>query len=277
MFNIIKSDLYRILRGKAIYIAFLVMVVMSGLSMYELSPGYLGASSAGLEQINEDALEDVYRLGGELSLSEIRKIYEKHPYEFDKEFLAANANLYYIFIVMVAIIIAADFSKRTIKNTVSSAVSRKKYYYSKLICCILICSIFVLINNYGTYFVNKLVNGENFSSSLGTITRVTLYQLPIMYGIISLLVCVSVVVKKGSAFNAISIPLLMAFQLLITLFLRVLKMKATILNYEYQTALGKLARNPENDYIVKCVLLGIFYIVIFNIIGYYSFKRAEIK
>lgn len=279
MFNIIKSDLYRLFKGKAIYITVLIMAVMLGLDIYELQPGYVGVTGGGLEQMYEEDPEEMtdMRDMDVQSLAEARKMYKQYPYELDKAILGTNANLYYLFIILIAVIISADFSKRTVKNTIASAVSRRKYYFSKLICCILTCTMLVLLNNYGMYIVNRLVNGEDFSSSLAAITKVTFYQLPIMYGIISLLVCISVVVKKGSAFNAISIPLLIVAQLLLSLFVKIFKIKGGIFNYEYQTVLGKLAGSPENNYIIKCVMLGIIYIVIFNIIGYYSFKKAEIK
>lgn len=279
MFNIIKSDLYRLLKGKAIYITVLIMAVMLGLSIYELQPGYVGVTGGGLEQMYEEDPEEMtdMRDMDVQSLAEARKMYKQYPYELDKAILGTNANLYYLFIILIAVIISADFSKRTVKNTIASAVSRRKYYFSKLICCILTCTMLVLLNNYGMYIVNRLVNGEDFSSSMAAITKVTFYQLPIMYGIISLLVCISVVVKKGSAFNAISIPLLIVAQLLLSLFVKIFKIKGGIFNYEYQTVLGKLAGSPENNYIIKCVMLGIIYIVIFNVIGYYSFKKAEIK
>ena len=279
MFNIIKSDLYRLLKGKAIYITVLIMAVMLGLSIYELQPGYVGVTGGGLEQMYEEDPEEMtdMRDMDVQSLAEARKMYKQYPYELDKAILGTNANLYYLFIILIAVIISADFSKRTVKNTIASAVSRRKYYFSKLICCILTCTMLVLLNNYGMYFGNRLVNGEDFSSSMAAITKVTFYQLPIMYGIISLLVCISVVVKKGSAFNAISIPLLIVAQLVLSLFVKIFKIKGGIFNYEYQTVLGKLAGSPENNYIIKCVMLGIIYIVIFNVIGYYSFKKAEIK
>ncbi len=279
MFNIIKSDLYRLFKGKAIYITVFIMAVMIGLSIYELQPGYIGVTSGGLEQMYEEDPEEItdMRDMNAQSLAEARKMFKQYPYELDKAILGTNANLYYLFVIIIAVIISVDFSKRTVKNTISSAVSRRKYYFSKLICCLLTCTILVLLNNYGMYIVNRLVNGEGFSSGLETITRVTLYQLPIMYGIISLLVCISVVVKKGSAFNAISIPLLIVAQILLSLFVKIFKIKSGIFNYEYQTVLGKLAGSPENNYIIKCVMLGIIYIVIFNVIGYYSFKKAEIK
>ncbi|MCM1297473.1 MAG: ABC transporter permease [Muribaculaceae bacterium] len=280
MINMIKSDLYRIFKGKAIYIAMLALAVIIGASLYELTPGYVGVNGALAQDEtyfeSENPEGNVEILQTE-SISDTREKLKAYPYALDKGIAASNANLYYIFIVVVAIIISTDLSKSTVKNTLSSAISRSKYYGSKLICCLLVCTAVIVLNNYGVYFINILVNGKAFSSSLGEMTRVTLYQLPLMYGIISLLVCISAVVRKNSAFNGISIPLLFVCQLLFIAIIKLLRVKSTLRQYEYQTALSMLARNPANEYVLKCTLLGMIYIVIFNLIGYYSFKRADIK
>ena len=83
-----------------------------------------------------------------------------------------------------------------ILNTTMAAIPKKahfiiKYYISKLITILTISTGLILFNNYGTYIVNLIMNGKAFSSGLGEITKITLYQLPLLYGIISLLVCIS--------------------------------------------------------------------------------------
>ena len=50
-----------------------------------------------------------------------------------------------------------------------------------------------------------------------------------------------------------------------------------ILNYEFQYIIGNLISNPSNIYILKTLALAIFYIIIFNLIGYKVFKKTEIK
>lgn len=286
MLNIIKSDLYRILRGKAIYICILVIIAMSALSTIELSPGYIGMSSSNFEGetiydtvLSEDKLseEDKEELEKINSLKEIRKFMKRFPYQLDKKILAANINLYYIFIVITVIVLATDFSNSTVKNTISSSISRKKYYMSKLITILILCTFLVLFNNYETYFSNILINGKAFSSGLGEITKITLYQLPIMYGIISLLVCIGALTRKTAIFNTIAIPLIIVVQLLIMSTVTLFKINPDIYMWEYQNILAKLAGNSANDYIIKCAVLGIAYIVIFNIIGYKAIKKAEIK
>jgi len=279
MINLIKSDLYRIFKGKAVYIATLITIIFTILNTYQLNPGWVGVNNSILDQNTEQHIskkdqEKIYKAN---SIIEERKIMKKYPYEVDKAILGANANLYYLFIVIIVIVITTDFSNNTIKNTISSTIARNKYYFSKLITAILLCTITIIINNYGTYFINILINGPKFSSNLIEITKITIYQLPLMYGIISLLLSISTITKKTSTFNTITIPLIMTFQLLILGFISLFKVNHNILLYEYQVALYNLTFSKDSTYIFKIALLGIIYIIIFNTIGYNFFKKTEIK
>jgi len=279
MINLIKSDLYRIFKGKAVYITTLITILFIILNTFQLNPGWIGVNNSILDQNTEQHIskkdqEKIYKAN---SIIEERKIMKKYPYEVDKAILGANANLYYLFIVIIVIVITTDFSNNTIKNTISSTIARNKYYFSKLITAILLCTITIIINNYGTYFINILINGPKFSSNLIEITKITIYQLPLMYGIISLLLSISTITKKTSTFNTITIPLIMTFQLLILGFISLFKVNHNILLYEYQVALYNLTFSKDSTYIFKIALLGIIYIIIFNTIGYNFFKKTEIK
>ena len=279
MFNMIKSDIYRVFKGKAIYICIIFIFIFMILSTFELAPGWIGVNNSILDSdygsnISDNDERAIYEAN---SIFKEREIMKKYPYKLDKAIIGANVNLYYIFIVIIVIVLATDFSNSTVKNTISSSVSRKKYYFSKLLICILICTLFIVLNNYGTYFINLLMNGRMFSSSLGVITKVTLYQLPLMYGIISLLVCISAATRKTSIFNAIAIPFLMISQLILMGIISLFKLSSNIISYEYQVALFNLASSNNSLYIMKCILTGIVYIIIFSFIGYYLFKKAELK
>ncbi len=281
MLNIIKSDLYRIIRGKAIYISLLVIIAMFTLSCFELAPGYVGMSNNNLEEkgirdhlLSDEELEEYYKMN---SMKEEREFMKKFPYKLDKAIIGANTNLYYIFIVIVVIVLTTDFSNSTAKNTISSSISRKKYYISKLITILTISTGLILFNNYGTYIVNLIMNGKAFSSGLGEITKITLYQLPLLYGIISLLVCISALTRKTAIFNTVAIPFIIVFELLLMSIVTLFKINKDIFQWEFQVALSKLVTNPTNSYIIKCAFLGIAAIVVFNIIGYKAIKKAEIK
>lgn len=275
MLNIIKSDLFRILRGKAIYIAIILMIVMTLTSVIGMSPGYVGIS-VGTEDVDNEFNEELRNAN---TLSEVRNVMKKHcEFELDKEILGSNTNLYYFFIVIVVIVICTDFSNKSIKNTLSSAISRKKYYFSKLILVFVIGTALILINNYGMYILNIIINGKKFSSNLWEFTKVVLVQLPLLYGIISLLVSFAFIFRKTSTFNTVAIPFVMVVQLIGMGIINLFKINGEFFyNYELQYALANLVTNPANDYIIKCTMLGIMYIIVFNLIGYFTFKKVEIK
>lgn len=279
MLNMIKADLYRILKGKAIYIALFIIIVLSLISAIGLTPGHIGMASMSNSTINIEDAEFMEQLSKARNLKDIRDLIKSSGgYPLDQAVLGTNMNLYYIFIVVVVIVLCTDFSNKSIKNTLSSAISRNKYYWSKAILIFLICTFLVLFNNYFFYFANLLVNGKNFASSISAIFKTTIIQFPLIYGIISLLICFAFLFKKTASFNTISIPFIMIVQLITLGITNLLRIKIDwFYQYEIQNALGNLANNPTNQYILNCVVLGIFYIGLFHIIGYFVFRKAEIK
>lgn len=280
MLNMIRADFYRILRGKAIYISIIIIILMFLTSIIAISPGRIGLTTNRASMDSQNLSNEILvKLNDADSLFETRKIMKEYGnFELDKQILGANANLYYFFIVVVAIVFVTDLSNSTAKNTLSSEVSRKKYYAAKLLACLILSTILVFINNFGMYVLNIIINGVNFSSNFIEILKITLMQLPLMYGIISLLVCIGMVFRKMATFNGITIPLLIACQLIILGITSLLHIDALdIMQYEFQYAMSNLSMTISNIDIIKYVLLGVIYIIVFNIIGYYSFKKAEIK
>lgn len=279
MLNLIKADLYRIFKGKSIYVVVFCILVLAFVSCFSMSPGHIGIASSSIEQTdydNEELLEKLYETDSIIETRQIMKEYGSFP--LDKVQLGANANLYYFFIVIVVIVFVTDLSNSTAKNTLSSAISRKKYYFSKLITCIGLGTFLVFINNYGSYLMNLVMNGPAFSAGFWEITKLTILQLPILYGIISLLVCIGFCFRKTGTFNSITIPFIIVIQLVIMGVSTLLHLDANhLLSYEFQYIIGNLVSNPSNAYILKTLVLAAVYIVVFNLIGYRVFKKTEIK
>lgn len=277
MINIIKSDLYRIFKGKAIYIVLAIIIILTLVNVVGMSTGSIGLNvGANLDATDIEMLDELNKVN---SLEEYREVMKSHGnFTLDKDIISQNINLYYFFIVITVIVLATDFSNKSIKNTISSAISRKEYYFSKLLLTLGLCTVLILFNNYLSYFLNLIINGEKFSTPLPEFTKLTIIQLPLLYGIISLLVCFAFVLKKTALFNSISISFVMGVQLIGMGIINLFKIKADwFYDYEIQLALAKLVNNPTNKHMVSCIILGIVYVIIFNIIGYYSFKKAEIK
>ncbi len=282
MINIIKADFYRVFKSIAIYIGIVVMLFIIGTSIYAVQPGNIGTINVNSVSTNEtysSAMTDmtVTELTS-LSLTDFRKIMLKaEGYELDRDILAQNINLYYVFIFVAALTIAVEFSGGKVKNTLSSAISRNKYFASKTLFVTLLCLLFFFANTYITYFANIIFNNKNLASSLGTVTKITLMQLPAILALISVLNGLAFITKKTSYFNTISIMLIMIFQLLLNFAIKLFNIDEKFANYELQIMLSKLANNPSHSYIVHSYIICAIIIIVCNLLGYLSFKKSEIK
>lgn len=283
MLNIIKSDLYRTFKGKAIYIVIILMLLMATFSIFGMSPGYIGTATVKEDdeqnqEISQKDIEIMNQLQETNSLTETRKIIKGHfTFELDKQIIGANSNLYYLFIAIVFVVICVDLAGSTAKNTLSSAISRKKYYLSKLITILLLGTALTLINDYYIYFMNIAINGKPFSSDFIDFAKCVLMQYPIILGMLGILVGLAFVTRKRSTFNTISIALLIITQLILMGIITLFRIDPAILKWELQNILESLVQNPANEYIIKTTILGSAYFIGANLIGYYAFKKSEIK
>jgi ABC-type transport system involved in multi-copper enzyme maturation permease subunit len=283
MINMIKADCYRMLHSAPIYIAFGVMLMMMGIGVYMMEPGAIGLvlTETSAEEVAVATDETASNAQGVLdssSIGEYRKAMKKSStYKLDKDILAQNMNLYYIFIFVAALAVAVDFSGGSIKNTLSSAISRKKYFVSKSVFITLFCLVMFFANTYITYFANRLFNGANMSSGLASVTKISLLQLPAVLALSSLLTGIAFLTKKTSIFNTITIPFIMLFQILLNVARSLFQIKEKYLQYELQIMIGKLADDPANSYLIHSYLFCGIIIVVFLTAGWASFRKTEIK
>lgn len=276
MTNMIRADFYRILRSRGIYLAITLMLLMIGMSIYGVAAGSVGLHiSSGMEDGLENGSSEQTQ---PLSMSEYRKLQlnaEGHP--LDRDVLANNLNLYYVFIFVVVIALTADFSNGTVKNTLSSAIGRNRYFLSKLAIVNLCCTALFILNTYVTHFANILFNSRKFASDIGTITKVSLLQLPAILTLVSVLTGIGFMVKRTAVFNTVTIPFIMVAQLILSFFARFFQLNESFLQYELQTMINKLARDPSGSYLLHSYLVCAAVIVACNSLGYLFFKKTEIS
>lgn len=284
MINMIRADLYRIFRGKGIYIAMLIMLAMIGASIYNVGPGTVGmvevdGVSTSQYSAENGVLGDMsYEQVQNMSTKEFRKAMLKvKGYELDRDILAVNMNMYYIFIFVIALVITTDFSGGCIKNTLSSAISRKRYFSSKAVLIFGLSTAFFFLNTYIVYFSNIIFNNKNLSSSLWTVTKVTLLQLPPAFALMSVLLGIAFLTRKTAVYNMITIPFVIVFQLLMAFAIGTLGLDKKYINYELQIMFSKLAWDPSNHYILNSYLVCAVIIIVCSLLGWLSFWKTEIK
>lgn len=283
MINMIKADLYRITKNIAFYIAVGLVLLMIGVSIYLVQPGTVGQTSVGdvstaqysqETQLDDMSVQDIY----DLSAKDIRKVMlNMEGYELDKDVLASNMNLYYIFIFIVVLAIAVDFSAGSVKNTLSSAISRNRYFLSKTLFVFGICILIFFMNTYVCYFANLIFNDGKVSSDLWTVTKISFLQIPPMLALMSILIGLAFTFRKTSVFNVIAIPLVMVFQIIMSLVITLFNLDSKITDFELQIMIGRLADEPSGNYIAKSYIYCAVIIIAFLSLGYTSFRKSEIR
>lgn len=283
MLNMIKADFYRMVRSRAIYIAVILMLFMLAMDIYTVESGsiYLSLSVNTGEQaeMSSEPTQTDGRQPSTLNIADYRKMRLKEltGYSLDKEILACNMNLYYFFIFVAAVAVAADLSGSCAKNTLASVISRKKYFLSKLLFVMLGCVMLCFLNTCCMYFGNLLFNGRNLASDFGSILRITLLQLPPLLALAGILTGFAFLFKRMSIFLAVVIPFAMIAQTALNFLRLLLQLPADAMNYELQTMIARLAMDPSPAYILQSYAVCVGVILLFGALGWFSFRKAEIR
>lgn len=290
MINMIKADIYRMVRSVGFYVSLGIMLLLIGVSIYLVEPGYIGMVGSDDDNVNsfeerlseaeanlKDDLQEAV-VEDDITMRDYRKIMlETGDFELDRGILSSNMNLYYIFIFIAGIVIALEFSGGCIKNTLSSAISRKKYFASKAVFTFGLCTLMFFMNTYIIYFANIIFNGRNLSSSLWTVTKITLMQLPPALALMSVVFGIAFMFKRTAAYNMVAIPFMMVFQLVFQTVVSIFDIPKKYAYYELQIMINRLSNYPSHSYIMKSYGICAVIIVLFVTLGYLGFRKSEIK
>jgi len=124
MMNLMRADIYRIIRGKSLYITFAAIFALNLLSisaMLDVQVLRVGPMPA-LEQ-------QAMRFNG----ANIAEVLYNRTY-----------NLIFFLLPLLIAVAAPIFSNGTVKNDIAWGVSRTKLYFSKLLCGAALCALMLL-------------------------------------------------------------------------------------------------------------------------------------
>lgn len=273
MMNMARADLYRIFRGINIYLAIGIVILLASVSVGLREVGHIG--NASIDYQGETVVEI-----GETELLPHTVRTEEQKKNFVVEVLSANVNLYYPIIVIVFVVLIADFSNHTIKNTLSAAVSKNKYYLNKLALILLLSTALIFFNSIFLYLLNFIVNGRAYTGSFTHVLTATIKQLPMLLGAASLMTLLGFLTKRPAAFNAIVIPFQFLFQVFVNMLCVATKwgpLVKFLYRYELQAALSLLSASKDRGYIMTCACIGLTEIAVSAAVGCRFFKHSEIK
>ncbi len=183
-----------------------------------------------------------------------------------------------IFLTVFTSVFLDDYRYGTLKNIMSSDISRNKYYIGKLIVQTimgLITSSVCLI----ALFIGMLVlsTGDNFGVYLKSFLLRCLSVIPLYIALLSFIDLLVVTLRKGTAYLAyylIPVALSIVVGILSSFYDIFEKLKYLSIGY---ALLPLVDISATNEQMIYAVVLGIFWTIAFTGLGLTIFKNREIK
>lgn len=257
MINMIKAELYRLTKSKGIYIFWILTAAVYGIAIAIREEGgiFLGA-----------ALDDPQLL------TAVRKL--------DILQMSSNFTFYYLLLMPVFVVIASEFSEHTIKNAITSSISKGQYFIYKFVFALIFSLICFTAANYLFYIVNRLVNGDDFSSPIGEFSKAFFMQLPMFAAIISAFIFIAFFLKKGAAFNAVTMIFPFAYTMVGSVMIGIegsKKAGEALMKHDLSVMIKGLtlgvSNSTRNEYYIICAVVT----VVSFTLGYLSFTKSEIN
>ena len=281
MMNIIRADIYRIIRGKGIYItlaALLAMIVLQIVGGTNMNAGFqvntLDAFDIDLEHISFEELSTQT-----FDISELLH----HPTGREAPFqvMQSTSNILFILLPLLVFIGVADFYSGSARNTLAGGVSRGKYFSSKLILSCIFCVLLLAIYVIFSIIVATVCNGFGGAFDGEYVIDVVKIFLP------QLLLCLAgacvgnffVFLFRSHAVTGIFIAFLLVPSLLILVLSFISSWFERLFDYELTASIGALTQinTMSTGEITKTLLVGVGYIILAIAGGFAIFKKAEIK
>jgi ABC-type transport system involved in multi-copper enzyme maturation permease subunit len=265
MMNIIRADLYRLVRGKALYVTLAFLIVIIIILVFagtNISPG-LSPKSLGLDI-------------GDLSVaSGASSAYSQ----------LVNSNLVIYFMLPLAVAVAASmFSSNAAKNEITTGMSRIKIYFAKSVLSVLLSwATYILFIGGGILAATIVYGAGDWSSEyVAYVLKAFGSQLLVItaYSFIAVFLCF--VFKNSGAVTGIYIAFCNVPQFVIVMLgiaLNNQELQQGLLKYDLVTVLQMfpMINLLSAGEIIRSYAIAIVYIIAATAGGVALFRKAEIK
>ena len=259
MLNMMRADMYRILRGKGIYITFAIMLAFSILTVYVLR----SAMQVGfVEHIHEtlDVMTGAYAASMILNSMDV---------------------LMFFFLPLIVILAVSPFSSSAVKNELTIGLSRVKFYFSKFILSSILSVIFMALYLGISVILATTVDGFGYWGN-GLITDVVQsFGMQILFALAlnSVGMFFSFITRNTGAAVGIYLAIILAPQLIIGLLGMAFPEVMELMYYDLASQFGIFAQvsRLSATEIARGIAVGLGYLLIPIIGGVVLFRKAEIK
>jgi len=269
MLNIMKADLYRIIRGKGIYITFAILLALN----------IIGVASASLPGMTF-ATVDEYGVP-------IADVAPLHEMEWNGQNMAlmlttSMENMAFFLLPFIVFVSAAMFTHGTVKNDIAWGISRSRLFISKLILCTVLCAALLLFYMVCGMLLATFINGFGGATPPGYWSN--LFQtLGLQFILLFAFICIGnflvFVSQRTAVVNGAYIAFCLVPPLLISLLLALNQNLVRLFDFDMLSnimLLGDL-HNAATQNIITAIGTGVFWIVVSLVGGLVLFRKAEIK
>lgn len=265
MLNIIKADLYRIFRGKTLYITFIAFLFLMSLQVVFPESGSftIGVSNDGIPGL--DALPKRSTCGLQAPIV----------------LMSYADQIIYFMLSIIYIISATDFSYGAIKNSLCSGVSRVKFYLSKLVLTIILSFVMYITGILIVSILSTIFNGLGGTLTgeyISYILKAASSQFLLLTAAVCIGTAIIFITKKGSALTSIYLTFFLGISFIIFM-LAELGSLDFLVKYDFLSNLKMLSviNNMETVDIIRALSIGFGFTIISTFFGILSFKKSEIK
>ena len=270
MMNIIRADIYRLFRGKGLYITlvvFLAVVMAQAIGSGNIMIG-----------INYDTVDTIQNIDSETDMTDL----SPRPTGAEAPFRAMTQSdtVLYFLIPLLTLTTVVDFSSGAAKNTLASGVSRGTYYASKLIFSCAIVTLMLVTMVLLATLANTIINGFGGTLDKALFSGVMKIFLPQLWLCLAAACAANffIFILRSGSFVGVYIAYLFAPMLFLLLSL-VHSWFNNLFDYDLIMNIGKLAYfdmlTPGE--ITRALMIGTIHLLAAVFSGFLLFRKAEIK
>lgn len=267
MFDLIRADLGRLKRSKAIWLMPLIMVGMVGL---------MCGLFAALKYVMELDLSAVLGESAE-SLAAVGTI-AADGYDMAIVNLQSDTLIYMLIFVFISVS-AFDFSSGTVKNLLSIGKTKSLIYSAKLLTSYVWTVCAVIFYAFVSALLGYLIFwSEPVAADIGNIALITLEQIPVYLAIVSVGHMLVFITQKIAPTMLIFIGAFMLFETVAPIIDLIIDsdFRVSLLMPLYQLVELTSKEIEISSYITIYACCAV-YIVASSVGGYFIFKRSELK
>lgn len=285
MINMIRSDIYRLLRSKVLIIPIALVLYAVIASVVNIAPAAIGttdllclfqAETIVSQPMMELIKEKSYGELQELPIKVLREMTLSSGYQYDRAALSCNFNMLYFVLVAAGVSINQDFTCGCIKNTLSSAVGRGRYFASKVLVVNLAAIAGTAVHSFIIFWVSRIINGSAVSAGGAVVFRSFCRQIPAIMALTSVYVLLAFVVRSGVLYNILGILLPEGFSL-IYLLTDSVKRLHFLQKYDIMVIMLRSVTDVALSYTITSSLVCVAVMALSYGAGYTLFRRLDIK